>query len=91
MSLLHDARRPPVRLFDELGAEVGIDDVGEIVIRPNEPSLMSDGYYGMPATSLESRRDLWFHTGDLARCDADGFFYFVGRAGWRVGRRISGW
>ena len=76
-----------VRLFDELGAEVGIDDVGEIVIRPNEPSLMSDGYYGMPATSLESRRDLWFHTGDLARRDADGYFYFVGRRTDSIRRR----
>ena len=76
-----------VRLFDELGAEVGVDDVGEIVIRPNEPSLMSDGYYGMPTTSLESRRDLWFHTGDLARRDADGFFYFVGRRADSIRRR----
>jgi carnitine-CoA ligase len=76
-----------VRLFDELGGEVGIDDVGEIVIRPNEPSLMSDGYYGMPATSMESRRDLWFHTGDLARRDADGFFYFVGRRSDSIRRR----
>ena len=63
------------------------DEVGEIVIRPNEPSLMSDGYYGMPATSLESRRDLWFHTGDLARRDADGYFYFVGRRTDSIRRR----
>ena len=76
-----------VRLFDEFGAEVGIDHVGEIVIRPNEPSLMSDCYYGMPATSLASRRDLWFHTGDLARRDADGFFYFVGRRTDSIRRR----
>ena len=76
-----------VRLFDELGDEVGIDDVGEIVIRPNEPSLMSDGYYGMPATTAGSRRDLWFHTGDLARRDADGYFYFVGRRTDSIRRR----
>jgi crotonobetaine/carnitine-CoA ligase len=76
-----------VRLFDEWGVQVGIDDVGEIVIRPNEPSLMSDGYYGMPATTLESRRDLWFHTGDLARRDADGYFYFVGRRTDSIRRR----
>lgn len=76
-----------VRLFDESGGEVGMDEVGEIVIRPNEPSLMSDGYYGMAATSLESRRDLWFHTGDLARRDAEGFFYFVGRRTDSIRRR----
>ena len=68
-----------VRIFDEWGTDVAGDEVGELVIRPNEPSLMSDGYYGMPQASLESRRDLWFHTGDLARRDADGYFYFVGR------------
>lgn len=76
-----------VRLFDEWGEEVTVGDVGEIVVRPNEPSLMSDGYYGMPEASLESRRDLWFHTGDLARQDSDGFFYFVGRRTDSIRRR----
>lgn len=76
-----------VRLFDEQGAEVPVDTVGEIVVRPNEPSLMSDGYYGMPAATLESRRDLWFHTGDMARRDADGYFYFVGRRTDSIRRR----
>jgi crotonobetaine/carnitine-CoA ligase len=76
-----------VRLCDEAGAEVPIGEVGEIVVRPNEPSLMSDGYYGMPLATLESRRDLWFHTGDLARQDTDGFFYFVGRRSDSIRRR----
>jgi len=76
-----------VRLFDDSGAEVADGEVGELVIRPNEPSLMSDGYYGMPSATLESRRDLWFHTGDLARRDADGYFYFVGRSTDSIRRR----
>jgi crotonobetaine/carnitine-CoA ligase len=76
-----------VRLFDEVGDEVAVDEIGEIVVRPNEPSLMSDGYYGMPSTTLESRRDMWFHTGDLARRDADGYFYFVGRRTDSIRRR----
>ena len=76
-----------VRLFDERGIEVPVGDVGEIVVRPNEPSLMSDGYYGMPEASLESRRDLWFHTGDLARRDLDGYYYFVGRRADSIRRR----
>ncbi len=76
-----------VRLFDECDNEVALGDVGEIVVRPNEPSLMSDGYYGMPLATVESRRDLWFHTGDLARQDSDGFFYFVGRRTDSIRRR----
>ncbi len=76
-----------VSLFDERDEEVAIGDVGEIVVRPNEPSLMSDGYYGMPLATIESRRDLWFHTGDLARRDSDGFFYFVGRRADSIRRR----
>jgi crotonobetaine/carnitine-CoA ligase len=76
-----------VRLFDENGGEMPVGTVGEIVVRPNEPSLMSDGYYGMPAATLESRRDGWFHTGDLARRDADGYFYFVGRRTDSIRRR----
>ena len=76
-----------VRIFDEWGSEVADDEVGELVIRPNEPSLMSDGYYGMPQASLESRRDLWFHSGDLARRDVDGYFYFVGRRSDSIRRR----
>ena len=76
-----------VRLFDDTGVEVPVGTVGEIVVRPNEPSLMSDGYYGMPAATVESRRDLWFHTADLARRDADGYFYFVGRRSDSIRRR----
>lgn len=36
-----------VRLFDDDGVEVPFGEVGEIVVRPNEPSLMADGYFGM--------------------------------------------
>jgi crotonobetaine/carnitine-CoA ligase len=75
------------RLFDEGGDDVVVGQVGEIVVRPNEPSLMSDGYYGMPEVTLAARRDLWFHTGDLARCDVDGYFYFVGRRADSIRRR----
>ncbi len=76
-----------VRLFGDDGREVTTGSVGEIVVRPNEPSLINDGYLGMPAESLAARRDLWFHTGDLARADEDGFVYFVGRRKDAIRRR----
>ena len=74
-------------LHDDDGFEVDIGDVGELVVRPNEPSLMADGYLGQPEASLLARRDLWFHTGDRLRRDAAGFHYFVGRRADTVRRR----
>ena len=36
-------------------------------------------YYNMPDKTLETYRNLWFHSGDLATRDADGYLYFVDR------------
>lgn len=76
-----------VRLVDADDHEVPVGDVGEIVVRPNEPSLTCDGYLGMPEETVRATRNLWFHTGDLARRDADGFIYFVGRTKDTIRRR----
>jgi crotonobetaine/carnitine-CoA ligase len=75
------------RIVDDEGFEVPIGTVGELVVRPNEPSLMADGYLKMPEATLASRGDLWFHTGDLLRVDDDGFHYFVGRSTDTIRRR----
>jgi crotonobetaine/carnitine-CoA ligase len=53
--------------------------VGEVVIRPLAPHVMFDGYYRNPQATMEKYRNLWFHTGDLARVDEEGYFYFVDR------------
>ncbi len=52
---------------------------GELVVRSLEPSVLMDGYWGMPQATLEAFRDQWFHTGDVLTQDADGWLYFVGR------------
>jgi crotonobetaine/carnitine-CoA ligase len=72
---------PPfeVKLLDEAGAEVPTGAVGEIAIRAHEPSVLMQGYFGMPERTLETFKDLWLHTGDLARFDADRYLHFVGR------------
>jgi acyl-CoA synthetase (AMP-forming)/AMP-acid ligase II len=49
--------------------------VGELCVRG--PYLMQ-GYYKRSREECFDA-DGWFHTGDLVRSDADGFFYFVGR------------
>lgn len=75
------------RLFDEQGREMPIGEAGEIVLRPRLPSIMMDSYVNKPLETLRVTRDLWFHTGDYARCDADGYFYFVSRHKDRIRRR----
>jgi crotonobetaine/carnitine-CoA ligase len=68
-----------VKLFDEHDNEVPVGEVGEVVARPNEPGVMFAGYYRNPAATAAAWRNLWMHTGDLGRFDADGYFYFVDR------------
>lgn len=53
--------------------------IGELALRPGWPSMMR-GYLGQPERYAKSFAGGWYLTGDLAMCDADGYFWFVGRA-----------
>ncbi|KHJ70257.1 long-chain-fatty-acid--CoA ligase [Rhodococcus sp. Chr-9] len=53
------------------------DTIGELALRGH--NVMS-GYHGRPDATAEVMRDGWLRTGDLARRDADGFYYIVDRA-----------
>ena len=65
------------RLADEHGAEVPVGEVGELWLRGGHVCL---GYWNNPeATAAALDRDGWFHTGDSARRDADGFYTIAGR------------
>ncbi|GAA2892727.1 ATP-dependent acyl-CoA ligase [Streptosporangium fragile] len=82
-----------VKILDSDGFEMPSGEVGEICIRPLEPHVIMSEYLGMPEVTAEAWRDLWFHTGDLAHRDEDGYFYFVGRGAdviRRRGENISG-
>jgi crotonobetaine/carnitine-CoA ligase len=68
-----------VSLVDDDDVEVPVGEVGEIVCRPTGPNLMFAGYWNRPDATVEATRNLWFHTGDLGRLDADGYLYFVDR------------
>ncbi len=68
-----------MRLVNDEDEEVPAGEIGEIVFRPKVPFVMMSEYYNMPEKTLESYRNLWFHTGDLARKDEEGYFYFVDR------------
>ena len=54
------------------------DAEGELVLRPDWPALCR-GYLDQEERYRKCFRDGWYLTGDLARCDADGYFWFVGR------------
>ncbi len=64
------------RLVDEEGRDVAEGEVGEIVIRGEN---VMRGYWQDPAATAEMVRDGWFRSGDLARRDADGYYYIVDR------------
>ena len=68
-----------VILADDYGVEVPTGEVGEILIRPRYPHIMFEGYWNRPEDTLKVMSNLWLHSGDLARFDEDGFFYFVDR------------
>ncbi len=68
-----------LRVVDDDDFECAPDEVGELVIRSHEPWRATTGYYKMPEATLAAHRNQWFHTGDRARCDADGYFWFVDR------------
>ena len=55
------------------------DEVGEIALRPGWPSMFR-GYLGDDARYRACFVDGWYLSGDLARRDRDGYFWFVGRA-----------
>jgi acetyl-CoA synthetase len=58
---------------------LGADEVGEIVLRPAWPSMFKT-YLNAERRYQESFGDGWYFSGDQARCDAQGNFWFVGRS-----------
>jgi acyl-CoA synthetase (AMP-forming)/AMP-acid ligase II len=68
--------RVELSVLREDGTEADTGEVGELVARG--PNLM-EGYWNDPVGTAEVLDARGYHTGDLARRDADGFFYVVGR------------
>ncbi|QPD02429.1 MAG: Acetate--CoA ligase [Candidatus Nitrospira kreftii] len=55
------------------------DVQGELALRPGWPSMFR-GYWNEPERYKKCFADGWYLTGDLAKKDEDGYFWFVGRA-----------
>ncbi len=65
-----------MRVVDEDDKPVAQGEVGEIVIRGHN---IMKGYWQRPDATAEAMRGGWFHSGDMARTDEDGYFYIVDR------------
>jgi crotonobetaine/carnitine-CoA ligase len=68
-----------VKLVDDHDREVPLGEPGEIVIRGDEPYRLFSGYWNDDAATVRTFRNLWHHTGDSARVDEEGYFWFVDR------------
>ena len=76
-----------VRVADPTDVELEPGEVGEIQVRPTRPGVMLREYWARPEATIEATRNLWFHTGDRARMDEDGFLYYVDRLKDSIRRR----
>lgn len=65
-----------VRVVDGDMNDVPVGEVGEIVYRGPGTTV---GYWNAPEATEAAFRGGWFHSGDLVRVDADGYFYVVDR------------
>lgn len=65
-----------VELVDAYDRPVGVDELGEFVVRPRVPFAMMTGYHANPEASAQVWRNLWHHTGDQGRRDGNGYYYF---------------
>jgi long-chain acyl-CoA synthetase len=65
-----------MQVVDEDDNPVAQGEVGEIVIRGHN---IMKGYWQRPDATADAMRGGWFHSGDMARTDEDGYFYIVDR------------
>jgi long-chain acyl-CoA synthetase len=78
VALLNPLDRPKAGSIGKLlpGFEARIEEDGELLLRGG--SLFS-GYYKDPDATAAVLREGWLATGDIAECDADGYYYITGR------------
>jgi long-chain acyl-CoA synthetase len=64
------------RIVDRDGRDVGPGEEGELIVRG--PNVMP-GYHNKPEETANALRAGWYHTGDLAKSDENGFLTITGR------------
>ena len=80
-----------VKIIDEAGNPVENGSIGEIAVKKPDPVMFLE-YWNNPEATASKYIGDWLRTGDYGKKDADGYFYFTGRAddliesgGFRIG------
>ena len=68
-----------VAVQDDDGRPVAVDTIGHLLIASDNPGFFL-GYHRDPQKTREVMHDGWYHTGDLAHVDGDGYFWIAGRS-----------
>ena len=71
-----EVRGVQMKVVGDDDADVAQGEVGEIVIKGEN---VMKGYWGRAEDTAGAIKDGWFHTGDLAKIDEDGYFFIVDR------------
>ncbi len=71
-----------VEIVDDEGNRMPDDEIGNIAVnlKNGMPPGLFDGYYTGGEPNRKDFRNGWYYTGDTARRDSDGYFWFIGRA-----------
>jgi acyl-coenzyme A synthetase/AMP-(fatty) acid ligase len=69
----------PVAVLDDDYNELPPGEIGHFLIASDNPGFFL-GYHKAPEKTAEVVHDGWYHTGDLASRDADGYFWIAGRS-----------
>ena len=66
-------------IVDDNGQPVKVETEGNLVVRPNWPSMFQTYWKNEDMYNSKFKHG-WYYSGDRARMDADGYFWFIGRA-----------